>query len=164
MRDGMLSTSTLVAKVVGITLITSTNLPLGRDGPMVHIGAMCAAILTRANIPGTATLLELRLPGPQREWVAVGAVAGVAAAFNAPIGGILYSFEEVSPSWRSNSKTLTPTLTPTLSLILTRTLTLTRSHPGGTLCSLGDPSCAPRASRSHTTSNPNPNPDPHPHL
>jgi hypothetical protein len=103
MRDGMLSTSTLVAKVVGITLITSTNLPLGRDGPMVHIGAMCAAILTRANIPGTATLLELRLPGPQREWVAVGAVAGVAAAFNAPIGGILYSFEEVSPSWSSNS-------------------------------------------------------------
>ena len=64
---------------------------------------MCAAILTRANIPGTAKLLELRLPAPQREWVAVGAVAGVAAAFNAPIGGILYSFEEVSPSWSSNS-------------------------------------------------------------
>ena len=75
MRDGMLSASTLVAKVpyhygdcmatlsamhhshlhflrhvsshhtcchgqvVGITLITSTNMPLGRDGPMVHIGA-----------------------------------------------------------------------------------------------------------------------------
>ena len=126
-------------------------MPLGRDGPMVHIGAplkrdtnssvhtrlrhhlshsrrpadrpaspahppirpsahppsagaMCAAILTRANIPGTAKLLELRLPGPQREWVAVGAVAGVAAAFNAPIGGILYSFEEVSSGWSSNPK------------------------------------------------------------
>ena len=39
MRNGMLSPSTLVAKVVGITLITSTNMPLGRDGPMVHIGA-----------------------------------------------------------------------------------------------------------------------------
>ena len=93
-----------LTKVIGITLITSTNMPLGRDGPMVHIGAMCAAILTRANIPGTAKLLELRLPGPQREWVAVGAVAGVAAAFNAPIGGILYSFEEVSSGWSSNPK------------------------------------------------------------
>ena len=58
------------AKVVGITLITSTNMPLGRDGPMVHIGAMCAAILTRAKIPGTAKLLDLRLPAPQRECVA----------------------------------------------------------------------------------------------
>ena len=135
-------TAATPTKVVGITLITSTNMPLGRDGPMVHIGAplqrssnssvhtplthlpprplrppnrstrppahpssagaMCAALLTRANIPGTAKLLELRLPGPQREWVAVGAVAGVAAAFNAPIGGILYSFEEVSFLWSSN--------------------------------------------------------------
>ena len=43
----------LRAKVVGITVITSTNMPLGRDGPMVHIGAMCAAILTRAKIPCT---------------------------------------------------------------------------------------------------------------
>ena len=60
----------LRAKVVGITVITSTNMPLGRDGPMVHIGAMCAAILTRAKIPCTAKLLELRLPAPQREWVA----------------------------------------------------------------------------------------------
>jgi len=98
-RDGMISVSTLVARIIGITLVTSTGLPLGRDGPFVHIGAMFTGLLTRANIPGMRDLLELTLPVPQREWIAMGAVAGVAAAFNAPIGGILYSFEEVCSHW-----------------------------------------------------------------
>ena len=40
-------------------------------------------------------MFELRLPSSQRGWVGMGAAAGVAAAFNAPLGGILYSFEEV---------------------------------------------------------------------
>ena len=38
---------------------------------------------------------EVRLPSKEREWIGMGAAAGVAAAFSAPLGGILYSFEEV---------------------------------------------------------------------
>lgn len=94
-RGGMLSEQTLVAKVLGITLVVASGLPLGKEGPMVHIGAMTAAIITRKKWPGTHKMLELRLPQPQREWIGMGAAAGVAAAFNAPFGGILYSFEEV---------------------------------------------------------------------
>ena len=35
---GLLRFSTLVAKVFGITMVVATALPLGREGPMVHIG------------------------------------------------------------------------------------------------------------------------------
>lgn len=84
--------------------VVASGLPLGKEGPMVHIGAMFAAILTKASVAGKQTPLELRLPQPQREWIGMGAAAGVAAAFNAPFGGILYSFEEVCSQW---SRTLT---------------------------------------------------------
>ena len=47
-------------------------------------------------------LYELRMPSSQRGWVGMGAAAGVAAAFHAPLGGILYSFEEVASHWNSH--------------------------------------------------------------
>ena len=36
---GLLRFTTLVAKVFGVTMVVSTGLPLGREGPMVHAGA-----------------------------------------------------------------------------------------------------------------------------
>ena len=63
---------------------------------MVHIGAIVAALLSRLNEGPMRPLLAMRSPTSQRYWVGMGAAAGVAAAFNAPLGGILYSFEEVS--------------------------------------------------------------------
>ena len=101
-KGGILEGRTLIAKVIGITLIVACNLPLGREGPFVHIGAMISALMTHYSWPGTKDLLELRLPQLQREWVGMGAAAGVAAAFNAPFGGILYSFEEVCSYWTEN--------------------------------------------------------------
>ena len=74
---------------------------------MVHTGAIVAARVTRAKLTlpylkwRYFTPLETRVPSAQRTWVGVGCAAGVAAAFNAPLGGILYSFEEVCSSWSS---------------------------------------------------------------
>ena len=42
-----LSLQTCIAKTVGITLVVASGLPLGREGPMVHIGAMVSALLSR---------------------------------------------------------------------------------------------------------------------
>ena len=100
----LLASSTLIAKVVGVTLVVSTGLPLGREGPMVHTGAIVAARVTRSKLVLSRkfryiTPIETRVPSAQRTWVGVGCAAGVAAAFNAPLGGILYSFEEVCSHW-----------------------------------------------------------------
>jgi len=99
---GLLRLSTLVAKVVGITLVVSTGLPMGREGPMVHTGAMVAALVSRVTWGPMKSLVELRLPSRQRTWVGMGCAAGVAAAFNAPLGGILYAFEEVCSHWNAH--------------------------------------------------------------
>ena len=68
---------------------------------MVHIGAALAACISSIRWPIAHLLFEMRLPMAQRNWAGIGAAAGVAAAFNAPLGGILYSFEEVCSHWSS---------------------------------------------------------------
>ena len=95
----LLRASTLVAKAIGITLVVSTAMPLGKEGPMVHIGSIIGSGLSRVTLPFMREMIELRSPKAQRLWVGMGAAAGVAAAFNAPVGGILYSFEEVCCGW-----------------------------------------------------------------
>ena len=99
---GYLSFRVLVAKIVGITLVVGSGLPLGKEGPMVHIGAAVASLLSNVQVGWMRDLFELRLPSSQRGWVGMGAAAGVAAAFNAPLGGILYSFEEVCSHWSAS--------------------------------------------------------------
>ena len=99
----ILQPSTLLAKAIGTTLVVTSSLPIGREGPMVHIGAALAICLSRliSSLRCGRLLFEMRSPAAQRNWVGVGAAAGVAAAFNSPLGGILYSFEEVCSHWSS---------------------------------------------------------------
>ena len=100
----VLSVPTLIAKVLGIACGVAAGLPVGREGPMVHAGAITAAQFS--------TILSHGLPGRigkdyggfdndyhRRNYVSMGAAAGVAAAFHAPIGGILFALEEVSSFW-----------------------------------------------------------------
>jgi CIC family chloride channel protein len=62
----------------------SSGMPLGREGPSVQIGAM-SAIALRHYGP--------RLVYYRRRAVELGAAAGLAAAFNAPLSGVVFSFE-----------------------------------------------------------------------
>ena len=62
----------------------SSGMPLGREGPSVQIGAMSAIVLRQFG---------LGLVYYRRRAVELGAAAGLAAAFNAPLSGVVFSFE-----------------------------------------------------------------------
>ncbi|KAJ1434290.1 chloride channel [Ochromonadaceae sp. CCMP2298] len=94
---------TLVCKVVGIVFSVSAGLPLGKEGPMVHAGAIVAAGVSQGNFCGMQSSYkkfeDFRNDTEQRDFVACGMAAGVAAAFGAPIGGVLFSLEEGASFW-----------------------------------------------------------------
>lgn len=78
--------SVLWRKFVGGVLGISMGLMLGREGPSIQLGAMTAK--------GLAEGLKLSAR-EKRVLIAAGAAAGLSAAFNAPIAGLLFVVEEV---------------------------------------------------------------------
>lgn len=81
----------LPAKFVGGVLAIGSGLVLGREGPTVHMGAAIGAeAARRARLPDSEIrMMQTALGG-----------AGLAVAFNAPVGGTLFSLEEVTKSFR----------------------------------------------------------------
>jgi CIC family chloride channel protein len=75
-----------VGKFLVSTLQIGSGASLGREGPTVHICAGIASLLGRAARVSPRSLRRL-LP--------VGAAAGIAAAFNAPIAAVTFTIEEV---------------------------------------------------------------------
>ncbi len=73
-------------KLLAATLVLGSGFPLGREGPTVQIGAALAAQLSQW-LPTS--------PTQRRQLIAAGAGAGLAAAFNAPIAGVLFVVEEL---------------------------------------------------------------------
>jgi CIC family chloride channel protein len=73
-------------KLVSGILALGSGLSLGREGPTVQTGAALAAQLSRW-VPTS--------PDDRRQLIAAGAGAGLAAAFNAPIAGVLFVVEEL---------------------------------------------------------------------
>ena len=75
-----------LVKLIGGSIALGCGLFMGREGPTVHVGAAMAAQLNRW-LPCSKEV--------QRQLVAAGAGAGLAAAFNAPIAGVLFVAEEM---------------------------------------------------------------------
>lgn len=75
-----------VVKLLSGMLTIGSGLVLGRQGPTVQIGAALAAQLSRW-VPAS--------PDHQRQLIAAGAAAGLAAGFDAPIAGVLFVIEEL---------------------------------------------------------------------
>jgi len=82
--DGRLSIRQTLIKSAASLCSISSGASIGREGPMVQLAAMAGSALGRA----------LGLPSQKlRLLVACGATAGLAAAYNAPIAGLLFVVE-----------------------------------------------------------------------
>ncbi|CAK0901284.1 unnamed protein product [Prorocentrum cordatum] len=88
----LLALRTLLVKAPGVMFSVAAGLPCGKEGPMIHSGACIASVLSRAC---AERLLQPYRPDIEaRDLVAAGASCGVAAAFGAPLGGVLFAMEE----------------------------------------------------------------------
>lgn len=87
---GYLGFKTLVIKTIALVFSVSSGLSLGKEGPYVHIGACVGNIACRLFSKYNDN------DGKRREVLSASAASGVAVAFGAPIGGVLFSLEEVS--------------------------------------------------------------------
>ncbi|HLP87195.1 MAG TPA: chloride channel protein [Nostocaceae cyanobacterium] len=75
-----------IVKLISAIIVLGSGLTLGRQGPTVQVGAGLAAGMSRL-VPTS--------PDHRRQMIAAGAGAGLAAAFNAPIAGVLFIIEEL---------------------------------------------------------------------
>ncbi len=89
-RMGMRPLPVVFTRFLGGTGGAVFGLSLGREGPSIHIGAAVARLLAR----------PLRATDEERDYlVTSGASAGLAAAFNAPVSGMLFGIEGLHRSF-----------------------------------------------------------------
>ena len=86
--------SVLWSKIIGGVLAIGAGMSLGREGPSVQIGACVGQGLSQTS---RRTGFESRI------LMTAGAGAGLAAAFNAPLAGVIFGLEEMQ-------KTISPAL------------------------------------------------------
>lgn len=88
--DGYIPFSTVIGKFLTCALAIGSGQSLGPEDPSLQIGAGLASVLGRRL---RFSRSKIRLIAP------VGAAAGLAAAFNAPISAVLFVIEEVIGRW-----------------------------------------------------------------
>ncbi|EPY30637.1 chloride channel 3 [Strigomonas culicis] len=100
---------TFITKVVGMCFSTGSGLVVGKEGPFVHIGACVGGIVSKL-FPGFQSEVK------RRELITAGAGAGMAVAFGAPVGGVIFALEEVSGTY--NFKALMAALVAGVTAVL----------------------------------------------
>lgn len=90
--NGYIPFNTVAGKFITCSLAIGSGQSLGPEDPSLQIGAGIASAIGRA----------LRLSRDRVRLIApVGAAAGLAAAFNAPVTAVLFVIEEVIGGWRA---------------------------------------------------------------
>ncbi|MFG3101110.1 chloride channel protein [Streptomyces sp. NPDC048182] len=83
-RGGRISPKVAVVKTLASALTIGSGGSVGREGPIVQIGAALGSTLGRVTRAGEGRMKLL---------VACGAAAGISATFNAPLAGVFFAME-----------------------------------------------------------------------
>lgn len=83
-----LSLHTFLYKVAGLILVVSSGLWLGKEGPLVHVSCCIFNILYEL-------IFIDKNEATRRELLSAATATGIAVAFNAPIGGVLFVLESM---------------------------------------------------------------------
>jgi H+/Cl- antiporter ClcA len=86
--------------LAGLGLLCGAS--IGREGPTVHIGAVIVHSVARWLPHGSA-------PAQRRALILAGGAAGVAAAFNTPLAGVVFGIEELARSFEERASGTTMT-------------------------------------------------------
>lgn len=85
-RDGVITLRTVLGKFFCTAITLGSGIPLGPEGPSVHVGSGIASVLGRRLGLRTENVKAL---------IPVGAAAAIAAAFNTPLAAVVYAMEEI---------------------------------------------------------------------
>uniref|UniRef100_A0A669Q937 Chloride voltage-gated channel 1 n=1 Tax=Phasianus colchicus TaxID=9054 RepID=A0A669Q937_PHACC len=88
-----LTLQAFVAKVVGLTAGLGSGMPVGKEGPFVHIASICAAVLSKFMSIFCGVYEQ---PYYYTDVLTVGCAVGVGCCFGTPLGGVLFSIEVTS--------------------------------------------------------------------
>lgn len=97
-RSVLLTLRIAFGKVFLCILGLMSGASIGREGPTVHVGAAIMFSLRR--------FVRFRLYDMERVLIIAGGAAGVAAAFNTPLAGIVFAIEELSRSFEVRTRGL----------------------------------------------------------
>ncbi|VDM07706.1 unnamed protein product [Wuchereria bancrofti] len=93
--ENYLTVQTLIAKMIGLTLAIGSGLPIGKEGPFVHMAAIVATILSKVTTSCHYTEFFAN-EGREMEMLSSGCAVGIACTFSAPVGAVLYAIESTS--------------------------------------------------------------------
>ncbi len=94
-RHTVLSLRIAIGKILLATLGLLSGASIGREGPTVHIGASLMYSMRH--------FLTLRNQDLSRTLIMAGGAAGIAAAFNTPLAGIIFAIEELNRNYEQRT-------------------------------------------------------------
>ncbi len=96
----LLNIRILIGKIAVSFLSILGGFTIGREGPTIHVGASLMFSLRRFY---PARLRNIRGAGLEHKLALAGAAAGLSAAFNAPLAGVVFAIEELTRSFEART-------------------------------------------------------------